>query len=52
MCVATLQSYVHGERIWLCKTSEGDAEKGGNIISVTLAISIRSDIIVHIAIDC
>ena len=20
--------YVHGEKIWLCKTSEGDAEKG------------------------
>ena len=26
--------YVHGKRIWLCKTSEGDAERGGNSISV------------------
>ena len=31
-CLATLQAlreaYVHGQRIWLHKTSEGDAEKG------------------------
>ena len=31
--LATLQAYVHGERIWLRKTSEGDAEKGGNSIT-------------------
>ena len=29
----TLQAYVHGERIWLRETSEGDAERGGNSIS-------------------
>ena len=28
--LATLQAYVHGERIWLHETSKRDAEKGGN----------------------
>ena len=32
--LATLQAYEHGERILLSKTSEGDAEKGGNSIPV------------------
>ena len=37
---------MHGERIWLCETSEGDAEKGANSISCseTIAISILSHI--------
>ena len=26
-CLATLQAYVHGERIWLCETSKGDTER-------------------------
>ena len=31
--LATLQTYMHGKRIWLRETSEGDAERGGNSIS-------------------
>ena len=49
--------YVHGERIWLRETSEGDAEKGANNISCseTIAISMLSNIsscvLLAIAID-
>ena len=32
--LATLQAYEHGKKIWLRETSEGDAERGDNSISV------------------
>ena len=33
--LAALQAYVHDERIWLHKTSEGDAEMSGKSILVS-----------------
>ena len=50
--------YVHGKRIWLRETSEGEAEKGANSISCseTITINILSNIsscvLLAIAIDC
>ena len=41
--LATLQAYEHGERILLSETSEGDAEKGGNSISVSVLLAIAID---------
>ena len=57
-CSSYKLCHVHGKRIWLRKTSEGDAEKGANSISSseTIAINILSNVsscvLLVTAIDC